>query len=108
MFGLLALELIAQGVTLVLERFDAGLQGAAFGLYLPGELDHLPDTGSERIKILQHGRYRKPSYRTMDRKKEKLIITFHGSFQYLSKFFQFNRHRLPATAQCEINPRNQG
>ena len=62
-------KLIAQGTALLLQAFQARLQGRALGLKLTSELHHLPNPGSEGIEILQHGRYGKPSSHQVDRGK---------------------------------------
>ena len=40
---------------------QAQAQRVALGVQVPGALHQLPDTGSELVQVLQHGRYRKPS-----------------------------------------------
>jgi hypothetical protein len=60
-FFLLARKLLAQLVAFPLYTRQPGLQRAAVSLELTCKLHYLPNAGSENIKILQHGRYRKPS-----------------------------------------------
>ncbi|GEM_PF-17269 len=68
--GLFARDLVAQGIALLFEAGDAGLQRDTVGLHPLDELHQLPDTGREGIEILQHGRYRKPSRIKLERGKE--------------------------------------
>lgn len=60
-FFLLARKLLAQLVAFPLHTRQPGLQRATVSLKLTCKLHYLPNAGSEDIKILQHGRYRKPS-----------------------------------------------
>lgn len=54
-FGFPALELVAQRIALLLETEDPRLQLCLFRMQLLGVLNELPQAGSERIEIFQHG-----------------------------------------------------
>src|SRR3546814_11381586 len=70
-FSFAALQLFAEHIALLLEVFKTRQHRSALVLQLAGELHHLPDSGGERIQILQHGPYRNPSRPKITRKKLK-------------------------------------